>query len=94
MIEILRDEQENIKAVCEWWIVSKDGIFNPQGKYVWINECAINPEYQNNGIIKTFISKVITKAPQVEYGYFKRRKYGDRIKMFKKSQWLNRLSKQ
>lgn len=93
MLEIIRDEQGNIKGVIEYYIVNSDGTMNDKGEYCWVNECEISPQYRNNGGIKKFISAIIIKYPQLKFGYFKRHKYDDRVKMFSRNQWLRRLNR-
>ncbi len=90
MIEILRTETGDIKAVCEYYLVDKDGNFDNQGEFVWVNECEISPQYRNNGILKYFTKTIIEKNPTAKFGYFYRlRKYPDRgIRLYHKVRWL------
>lgn len=89
MIEILRDEQGNLKAVCEYYVVDKDGHMKDDGEYVWVNEMEVAPQYRNNGCLRKFVSKIVTMYPQAKYGYFSREKYNKRVRMYSKRQWLN-----
>ena len=88
MIEILRDDKENIIAVCEWWLVDKYGNFDKTGEYVWIQELEVNPEYRHKGLYKFFIKIITDKVPWSKYGYFSRRKYNSRVRMYSRSKWL------
>jgi len=93
MIEIIRDEQGNIHGVIEYYIVNPDGSMNDTGDTIWINECEIAPQYQNNGCIKKFISILINKFPNVKAGYFHRLgKYPNRLpRLYTRKQWERRL---
>ncbi len=86
MIEVLKRDGE-IKGVCEWWIVDKLGKFDPNGEYIFINEVETSKSSENNGNLKYFIETITNKYPQAKYGYFKRRKYGDRIRMYSRRQF-------
>ncbi len=78
MIEILKDENDNIKAVCEYYIVDIEGHFDKDGEFVWVNEVYINPQYRNSGILQKFFGILINKCPQAKFGYFWRQnKYPD-----------------
>lgn len=94
MLEIIRDEQNNIKACLEWWLVNSDGSFNDKGEFVWVNELEIAPQYRNNGIVKSFIKTIMNKVPTAKAGYFQRRKYSDRIKLFTRRQWEKRIKEE
>ena len=96
MIEILRTNDGTIKAVCEYYIVDENGNFNRNGKFAWINEAEIAPQFRGNGILKTFAQIIIDKNPQAEFGYFWRlRKYPERIKprIYHKVRWLKLLGR-
>ena len=90
MLEILRDEQKNIKAVCEWSLVDEAGHFSQKGEFVWISEVEIAPQYRNNGILKEFVKIVIQRCPEAKFGYFwRQKKYpGRRPKIYHKARWL------
>ena len=90
MLEILRTEDREIKAVLEWWLVNIDGSFNPNGDTVWLAEIEVAPKYRNDGIIKQFINIVADKVPNAKAGYFwRKRKYPDRKpKLYTRKQWL------
>ena len=93
MLEIIKDEQGNIKACLEWYLVNSLGQYDKNGDMVWVNECEISPQYRNNGIIKSFAKIIMEKCPQVKFGYFHRlRKYPERgIRIYHKARWLKLL---
>ena len=90
MLEIIKDNTEKIKAVCEWYLVDINGNFDNKGEFVWVNEVEISSQYKNNGILKQFIKIIIQKCPQAKFGYFWRKeKYPDRkIRIYHKARWL------
>lgn len=89
MLEVLRTDNGEIKAVCEYYVVNSDGSMNDKGIYAWIAETEISPQYRNNGCLKNFIRLITNRYPQLQFGYFKRLKYGGRIKMYSKKRWLS-----
>lgn len=90
MLEILRTDDGQIKAVCEYYIVDSKGNFDGKGKYIWIEECEVSQAYRGNGNLKTFIKLITDKHPEFEYGYFwRQRKYPGRPpRIYSKRQWL------
>lgn len=93
MLEIIKDTQGNIQAVCEWYLVDENGNFDQKGEFVWINEVEISPQYRNNGILKYFTKTIIEKASTAKFGYFwRQKKYPDRKpRIYHKVRWLKLL---
>lgn len=94
MLEIIKDNNNNIKAVCEWSLVDCNGHFDTKGEYIWINNIFINPEERGNGMIKRFTKKITDKVPWFRYGYFKRSKYNERHRIYDRNQWLRLINKE
>ena len=95
MLEIIHDENGELKAVCEWYLVDGQGNFDNNGEFVWINECEISPQCRNNGILKDFAKTIMEKCPQAKFGYFWRKiKYPNRgIRIYHQARWLKLLNK-
>jgi hypothetical protein len=93
MLELIKDEQGNIKACLEWYLVNDKGEFDQQGEFVWVNEVEISPQYRRNGILKEFARIIIKKAPTAKFGYFWRQeKYPNRdMRIYHKVRWLKLL---
>lgn len=91
MLEIIRDDDGNIKSVCEWSLVNEKGQIDDNGEYVWIHEAEISVNHRNNGSLAKFIKIITDRVPWAKYGYFSRRKYNDRKKLYTKEQWLRRI---
>lgn len=92
MLEIIRDEQGNMQAVCEFNRVDKDGKLDKQGRYIYIANMEINPSARGNGMLKKFIKLVSDRIKDFDACYFKReKKYNGRLRMYTRQQWLNQL---
>lgn len=89
MLEKILDDNKNLKACLEWYLCNEKGELDDKGRYVWVNDVYINPEYRNNGILKKFVAQVINKCPQAQYCYFyRRKKYPDRgTRLYPKRLW-------
>ena len=72
MLEIIRDDKGNIKAVCDYLIINKQNRIDKEGSNFIIEEVEINPEYRNNGILRKFIKIMLIKYPKIEIFYFVR----------------------
>ena len=89
MLEIIKDNLGNIKAVCEFYSVNEKGEWDKSGIYCWINEVFVSKSYQNNGCLRKFVEMITSKYPQFQFGYFwRRKKYGNRIRIYHKFRWL------
>ena len=92
MLEIIKDKDNNIQAVLEWYLVNGEGNYDPSGKFIWINELETSATVNGDGfgIIKQFVKTIIHKCPQAEWGYFKReKKYPARkFRIYHKNRWL------
>ena len=93
MLEILRTDSGEIKAVCEQYIVDEKGNWDTTNKFIWISEIEVSPQYRNNGCLKHFIKPIMDKVPWAEYGYFwRKRKYPDKKPViFNREQWLKMI---
>ena len=90
MLEVIKDEQGNIKACLEFYVVDANGNYDVNGEFVWINEVCISHQYKNNGLLKELTRNVLAKVPpSAKFGYFWRQdKYPNRkMKIWHKKQW-------
>jgi hypothetical protein len=90
MIEIIREDDGIIRGVIEYYIVDINGVLDDKGEYAWVLECEIAPQYRGNGCLKKLMTKIVIRYPQLKFGYFKRNKYDDRIRLYSRNQLLNR----
>ena len=88
MIEYDTDSEGNLTGLVEFWVVDKYGKLKDDGEFLFMNEWYINPKYRNNGGIAKFAQKAIDRAPLVKWGYFQRRKYNYRLRIYSKDKWL------
>lgn len=66
--------------------MGQSGYEKYQGEYVWLQNLWIHPDHRGRNILQELIADVLTKAPEAQYGYFTREKYGHRMsKSFKRS---------
>lgn len=96
MLEVIHDDNKNIIAVCEWWLVDKEGNFDKNGEFIWVAEVEINPLERNKGILKEFIKRLAKKVPQAKFGYFWRlKKYPYRqVRMYSRNKWLSLIKEE
>jgi len=93
MLEIIKGDNGELKAVCEYYIVDADGHFDNFGEFVWVNDVYIDPRYRNNGILKSFAKTIMDRVPHATFGYFWRQgKYpGRKFRMYHKARWIKLL---
>ena len=99
MLEILKNDTGEIKAVLEWFVVNSQGHLDDKGEYVNIFDMEISSQYRNNGLLKEFFKIILPKVPQAKYGYFERRRrqYKDgrdkllRLKLYTRNEWVKLL---
>jgi hypothetical protein len=90
MVVTLKDLEGKIIAYCEYKIVGPSGYEIDNGEYIWVNDLWIYEDYRGKNTFNRIIDEILRKVPQAKYGYFKRGKYGGRMKIFKRSQWERR----
>ena len=93
MLEVLRTKDGEIKAVCEWYLVNINGEYDKDGIYCWINECEVSKQFENAGCLREFIKIITSNWPQLQFGYFwRKRKYPNREpRIYSRSRWLKLL---
>lgn len=93
MITTVPDSQGRVIAWIEWRQVAQSGFDKIRGEYVWVNDLWVHPDHRNQGLISQMIDKILYKAPDAQYGYFTRKKYGNRMRIWKREQFM-KLCKQ
>lgn len=90
MITTLKDEEGKIISFCEWRLVGRSGYDKKGGEYIWIENLWVHNNFQRTMRINRIIDEIMRKAPTAKYGYFRRQKYGGRMKIFTREQWERR----
>jgi len=86
LISSIKDEEGKVIAYVCWKQVGKSGFEKFQGEYVYLEDLWIHDAYRGKGLLQRLIADVLEKAPEAQYGYFTREKYGHRMsKLFKRS---------
>ena len=86
MISSCKDDSGKVIAYVEWRQVGQSGFDKLGGEYVWLQNLWIHPDFRGKGLLQEMIADILTKAPDAQYGYFTREKYGHRMsKSFKRS---------
>jgi hypothetical protein len=70
MIEVIRDEQGDITAVCEWLLFNERAEFVDDGKVLFVAEVEVNKAHRGNGTIRRFIKLIYPKCPWIEKVFF------------------------
>jgi uncharacterized protein (DUF2225 family) len=83
MLAIKYNEDGYILSVAEYRIVDDKGNPDEKGIYCYIKEYWVHPKHQNKNLIKEMIKKEHIKYPKVKYVYWKRTKYGGRMRVYK-----------
>lgn len=86
MITTLKEDDGRIICYAEWRLVGRSGFDVQHGEYVWIQDLWVHRDFERTKRINRIIDEIIRVAPSAKYCYFKRGKYGDRMKMFSKEQ--------
>ena len=91
MLEIIRDSNGIIQAVCEYYVVDVNGAYSSVGEWVWIEQMEFSSSVNGHGLgyVKQFIKNITAQVPWAKYGYFDRKKYGGRIRLYAREKWLS-----
>ena len=90
MIETIKDDEGRVVSYIEWVLVDSNGAFSDVGEYVFVRELWNHKSVRFKGLIRHYIQTIIEKAPTAIYGYWERKKYNCRMKMFSKEQLNNK----
>lgn len=90
MVTSLKDDEGRIIALCEWRLVGPSGYEVENGHYIWVNEIWVHRSFERTSRINRIIDEIMRFVPQAKYCYFKRAKYGERMKIFTREQWERR----
>lgn len=79
MLEVIRDENNDLTAVCEYLIFDNQGKLTEEGNVLFVGELEINPKHRGKGLIRYFIKRLMLKYPQLERClFFRKNKYPKR----------------
>jgi hypothetical protein len=93
MIAMIRDEEGNITAVCEWFLLDNDGLVSPYGETIFIGELEVNPGHRNGLCLKKFIKLGMELAPNAKkVCWFRETKYPGRKRRLFNIDTLDRRS--
>lgn len=92
MITSLKDGDGKIIAYAEWRLVGPSGLEVPSGEYVWINDAWVHPDFRLTHRINRIIDEIMRLTPTARYGYFQRKDYNDRVRIFTREQFERRRS--
>jgi len=70
MLEIIRDNNNDMVAVCELLLIDDDGRIDDKGNIVLIVTVEINHAYRGKDILKRFIKIILEKNPQAQKCYW------------------------
>ena len=91
MIEFHLNKNNLCDAFLEWTLVDKDGKVSNNGEYIYLREMWT---FEKNGLHKILGKRVFDKTPKAKYIYWKRKKYGGRMKCIPKwrffKKWLSK----
>jgi hypothetical protein len=92
MIEVIRDKNGNITAVCEWLLFNETGMIDDKGKALFVGEFEINKEHRGNGVFKKVLRKLYTRNPQATHAmWFRNKKYPGRGLVVKTRDQIRRV---
>ena len=79
MIDVMRDPEGRITAVCEWLLFNDKGEMDEKGQTIFIGELEISEGHRGNGIIRGFIRRLAGFNPQAtRVFWFREKKYPGR----------------
>jgi len=82
MLAIRKNEDGYVYAYVDYRIVNQDGTDNKEGIYCYVWNIWVHPKYRRKDVLKEWLDVERIKFPLVKWLYFKRSKYGGRIRMF------------
>ena len=63
MLTVVRDSQERLVAVCEWWLVDESGRWTPDGRYVFLHQLERTPGVNLHQVRNALVSQISLAVP-------------------------------
>lgn len=82
MIATRKNEDGFVYAYAEYRIVRQDTTPDESGEFCFCKELWVHPKYERKGVIQDIIKSEHKKYPKVKWLYWRRTKYGGRMKQF------------
>jgi hypothetical protein len=82
MLAVKKTKDGFIYSYVDYRICNEKALDDEKGIYCYVRDVWIHPKYERKNLLKQFIKEEHKKFPQVIWLYFKRKKYGGRMKMF------------
>lgn len=79
MIAKIHDSDDKIIAYLEYWQVCKSGFHKAYGEYMWVQDAWIHEGHRGKGLLRQMVEQQLFEHPEIQYGYWKRHKYNERI---------------
>ena len=74
MLTTIRDDQNRILAVCEWWCVDAMGRWDARGPAVWVEQLEISSQStRSRPLIRRIITDIAVRCPWARGAYWDRR---------------------
>lgn len=90
MLEVIRNDNGDMIAVCEWLLLNNQGQLDDTADTMFIGEMEINKQYRGQGILKQVIRNLLIKCPQASKClFFRKGKYPDRnYSLYTRDKWI------
>jgi hypothetical protein len=83
MLELYYDNEGKVIGAMCWRMCNEKGLMDDNGIYGFVDEIWIwNGTKDGIKIIREFINRCFSQFPQMQYAYWKRKKYSNRIKVY------------
>ena len=83
MVTVVKDNDERVIGYIEWRLVGPSGFDVQNGEYIYINYFWITPDLRGDKtIFRRLVSQILRKGLSAKFGYFNRKKYGGKMKMY------------
>ena len=75
MVTTTKDTEGRITAYIEWSLRDKLGLEDKEGKYVWVNDMWVHPNYRFKGMFRKFQRLIEPLVPTARFIYWRRKKH-------------------
>jgi hypothetical protein len=90
MVNTVIDTDGKVVAYMEWITINNDNLPDDDGRFLYIRNTWVYDKYRHRGYIKQMIREVLNQENKVEYAYWERSKYNQRIEYYSKERLLNK----
>ncbi len=95
MLTVIRNDEGQLEAACEWWTVNEKGQWFGGGKYIYVSHLEISKGVDSKILLEDLFAIMAWEEPQAISAYWIRRsKTGEKPREYSRERLFKRFSRE